>query len=163
MAQVPVKRKDIKKLGERLNMLASLTDAERTLLSAVFAVAADVMSPDNGFGYTTLVQADRKNRLTVAVPDDILAVPDDILTSATSRAPDRVASSYTPGSLPADDAADAMARKITDRALQQITEEQKLIKITSPPKKITGAISVRFEMEGGQDDCGDATSDPEPK
>jgi hypothetical protein len=161
MRQVPVKRKDIKRLGDRLSTLASLSDADATLLRAVFAVAADVLSPENEVGYTTLVQADGKDRLTITVPDDDW-------TPATEDGPDRVAAAHTPGRLPAVD--EDMARKITGRATDKITGEltQNKIKITGGhTKKITGAVSLQFELESHHDKPGDdhgaAPSDQEPE
>src|SRR3712207_1406968 len=71
MAEVSIAAKDVMEPGRKLMQLQpGLDRAERALLWAALAVAADALSVDGGLGRTSRVrQSDREGEFTVVVDD----------------------------------------------------------------------------------------------
>jgi hypothetical protein len=72
MAGVPITDDDLENLATKLLALHDLTRAERSILWAALAVAADALSPRGGVGHTDLVVRDKRGgHLMVEIPAEV--------------------------------------------------------------------------------------------
>lgn len=97
MESVRVSDADVKKLCRRLVRLKDLSHEEKSLLWAVFTIAADVLNPVDGLGHTALVEAGDDGELTVELLGDASAFLNDF---DGRPVPDRVAAAFAPGAMP---------------------------------------------------------------